>query len=69
MEKVVLVSKKDLEITWFNGGPGDGGSNRNAHNNCCRIYHKDSGISAVSTKERSSSQNQKQAFLNLTKRP
>lgn len=68
-EKIVLLSKKDLVITWFNCGGGGGGQHKNRHNNCCRMVHPESGASAVGTSERSASQNQKEAFRALTKTP
>lgn len=65
-EKIILVSKADLEITWFSGGGGAGGQHKNRHNNCCRIHHPASGATAQATDQRSAHQNQKNAFVNLT---
>ncbi len=65
--KVVLVSKKDLEITWFSGGGGGGGQHKNKHDNCCRIYHPASGARAQSTRHKEASKNKTEAFENLTK--
>jgi protein subunit release factor A len=68
-ERTVLVSKKDLVITWFNGGGGAGGQYKNRHNNCCRIHHPGSGATGVGTKERSAEQNKKLAFTALCQDP
>jgi len=69
VKKIVLVSKKDLQITWFSGGGGAGGQHKNRHNNCCRIHHPESGVTAQATNQRSATQNRKQAFINLTEKP
>ena len=62
----VHLTKKDFKVDWFSG-TGAGGQHRNKHQNCCRITHIESGISAVGTsKERVS--NQKSAFNVLAKR-
>jgi protein subunit release factor B len=66
-EKIVLVSKKDLEISWFSGS--NGGQHQNRHMNCCRIHHPPSGVTCVGTKEKSAYQNQKAAFTALTSHP
>lgn len=66
MNKIVLVSKKDLVITWFNGGGGGGGQNRNRHNNCCRIHHPASGVTTTSSKHKEAKSNQAAAFIALT---
>lgn len=65
-QKLVLVSKKDLIIEWFSGH-GAGGQYRNRHQNCCRITHPESRATAVATQQRSATQNQKEAFINLCK--
>jgi protein subunit release factor B len=67
--KTVLVSKKDLVITWFSGGGGGGGQHKNKHDNCCRIHHAESGVTAQSTEHKSADQNKRQAFVNLTSHP
>lgn len=66
-EKITIVSPKDLVITWFSGGGGGGGQYRNRHNNCCRIYHPESGAIGQGTKQRSAEQNKKDAFIAMTK--
>ena len=67
-ELLFSVTKKDLEINYFSGS-GAGGQHRNKHQNCVRMYHKESGVRSTgqSSKERIS--NLKEAFRNLTKNP
>lgn len=67
-ELLFSVTKKDFEITWFSG-KGKGGSNRNAHRNCCRILHKESGAMATGQEERNSEQNLRNAFKRLVVLP
>ena len=58
------MTKKDFEVQWFSG-TGKGGQHRNKHQNCCRIVHKESGLSATGTGSRERSANQKEAFKRL----
>lgn len=67
-DKIKLVTKKDLEIEWFSA-PGPGGQNKNKTKTACRIKHPESGAQAQATKQRSSIQNQREAFNGLTKTP
>ena len=60
------LTKKDFRIEWFSG-TGAGGQYRNKHQNCCRITHIESGLSAIAT-DRERSSNQKKAFEELSKR-
>ena len=60
-------SKKDFKIEWYSGS-GAGGQHRNAHQNCCRIIHLETGLRAIGTESRSRITNQKTAFGNLAKR-
>lgn len=69
MDKITIVSKKDLEITWFSGGGGAGGQHKNKHDNCCRIFHPESGVRAQGTSSREQKANQREAFVNLTSKP
>lgn len=62
------VTKKDLDIDFFNG-TGKGGQNRNRNKNCCRIRHKDSGVIVTAQEERSQKANLKNAFKRLTEHP
>lgn len=65
-ELLFSVTKKDLSIEYFSG-TGGGGQHRNKHQNCVRMYHKESGARSTgqSSKERRS--NLKEAFNNLVK--
>lgn len=58
------VTKKDLEITYFNG-TGCGGQNRNKNANCVRIKHKPTGTIAQAQEHKSRAQNMKAAFRRL----
>lgn len=61
---LVSLTRKDFTIEWFSG-QGAGGQHRNKHQNCCRIIHNDTGISAVGQNSRSRVQNQREALENL----
>lgn len=66
-ELIFSVSKKDLEIDWFSG-TGAGGQHRNKHMNCCRIKHKESGITAQCQEFRERQANLKTAFERLAQK-
>lgn len=61
------LTKKDFRIDWFSG-TGGGGQNRNKHQNCCRITHIESGLTATAQTERDRPANQKRAFKALVSR-
>ncbi len=61
------LSKKDFTLEWFSGS-GGGGQHRNKHQNCCRIKHIATGLSAMGTASKSRVANQKHAFANLAAR-
>ena len=63
----IHLTKKDFKIEWFSG-TGSGGQHRNKHQNCCRITHIESGLSAVGTNSRERTTNQRAAFIALAKR-
>jgi len=63
MEEIHLT-KKDFKLEWYSG-QGAGGQHRNKHQNCCRITHKDSGITINGTASRSRVENQRTAFTKL----
>jgi len=65
MNEEIHLRKKDFRVDWFSG-TGGGGQHRNKHQNCCRITHKDTGLSALGTSHRERSPNQKDAFERLT---
>ena len=60
------VTKKDLDIQFFSGS-GAGGQHRNKHQNCVRIYHKDSGARSTGQSHKERKANLREAFKNLTK--
>jgi len=68
-ERTTILSKKDLCIEWFSGGPGAGGQHRNKHQNCCRIKHLESGAFSQGTEERNRNQNLRNAFKRLCDHP
>ena len=55
------VTKKDFDISWFSG-TGAGGQHRNRHMNCCRMTHRDSGVTKTGQSNRSQQANKKEAF-------
>lgn len=61
------LSKKDFRLEWFSGS-GGGGQHRNKHQNCCRITHIATSISAQGTSSKSRVTNQKSAFAHLAAR-
>ena len=62
--KEIHLTKKDFRLEWYSGS-GAGGQHRNKHQNCCRIIHIDSGLSAIGTSSRSRVTNQREAFNKL----
>ena len=62
------VTKKDLDITYFSGS-GAGGQHRNKHQNCVRIYHKDSGVRVNGQNHKERRQNIKEALQSLADHP
>lgn len=64
---MIHLTKKDFKIEWYSG-TGAGGQHRNKHQNCCRIIHLESGLSAIGTNSRERIANQKEAFTQLAKR-
>jgi peptide chain release factor 1 len=63
----IKLTKKDFKINWFSG-TGAGGQHRNKHQNCCRITHIETGISATGQNSRSRTTNQREAFETLGSR-
>jgi len=61
------LRRKDFRLEWFSGS-GGGGQHRNKHQNCCRITHIESSISAIGTASKSRVTNQKAAFSHLAAR-
>lgn len=62
--KELHLNKKDFKIDWFSG-TGAGGQHRNKHQNCCRITHKESGLTSIGTSHKSREMNKKEAFEEL----
>ena len=61
------LTAKDFKIEWFSG-TGPGGQHRNKTQNCCRIIHQESGLSAIGTAHSSRVSNQRDAFNQLANR-
>ena len=64
-ELLFSVTKKDFDIEWFSG-TGAGGQYRNKHKNCCRMKHRESGVTSTGQSNRSQKANLREAFLNIT---
>lgn len=60
-----VVTRKDLEITFFSSGKG--GQHQNKHNNFVRIKHKDTGVIVTGQEHRERPRNMKLALQNLAK--
>lgn len=63
-ELLFSVTKKDLEISYFSG-TGGGGQHRNKHQNCVKMYHKNSGARSTGQSNKERKSNLKEAFNNL----
>ena len=61
------LRRNDFRLEWFSG-TGGGGQHRNKHQNCCRIIHIETGISAQSTRHKQRPANQRDAFNLLVAR-
>lgn len=70
MEKELLfsITKKDFEITYFNG-TGPGGQHKNKHANCVRLKHIETGIITTGQDQKNQHTNLKNAFIRMTKHP
>lgn len=64
---IFSLTKKDFRFDYFRA-PGKGGQHKNKTDSACRITHIKSGISAISSDQRSQSQNRKTAFERLGKK-
>lgn len=62
--KELHLTAKDFKLEWFSG-TGKGGQHRNKHQNCCRITHIESGLTATGQNSRSRVANQRDAFTRL----
>ena len=61
------LTKKDFKLEWYSGS-GAGGQHRNKHQNCCRITHLETGLTANGTTSRSRVTNQREAFQELARK-
>ena len=59
------LTAKDLDIEWFSGS-GKGGQHKNKHPNCCRIRHRESGVTVVGQDHKERPRNQKDALKRLS---
>ena len=64
---MIHLTRKDFKIDWYSG-TGAGGQHRNKHQNCCRITHIETGLSAIGTGSKERISNQREAFNKLAKR-
>lgn len=60
-ELIHSLTRKDLRIDYFSG-TGKGGQHRNKHQNCVRITHPETGITAQCTEHRERTRNLQVAF-------
>ena len=67
-QKITIVSRKDLEISYFCGS-GPGGQARNKVASGVQIKHTESGAIGRASNSRSQDQNKKAAFERLLKDP
>ena len=67
-ERITILSKKDLDISYFCGS-GAGGQARNKVASGVLIQHKESGASGRCSESRSQDQNKRKAFENMLKTP
>ena len=67
-ERITILSKKDLDISYYKG-PGKGGSARNKTSNACLMTHRESGSQGRSSESRSLEENKQKAFQNMIKTP
>jgi len=65
-EKILSITKKDFDIQFFSG-TGAGGQHRNKHQNCVRMKHRESGVTATGQSNRSREANLREAFNGIVK--
>ena len=66
-ETDTFFSMKDLEITTYRAGVGNGGQNVNKTDSSVRITHKPTGLVVEANEERSQTMNKRIALLRLVK--
>lgn len=57
----MTTNEDDYRVYWFSGR-GAGGQHRNKHQNCCRVVHLPTGMTAVGQRERSREANLRRAM-------
>jgi protein subunit release factor B len=67
-ELLFSITKKDFKLEWFSG-TGNGGQNRNKHQNCARLHHLESGVLTTGQSQRDRPANLREAMQNLVKHP
>lgn len=67
-QRINLVSKKDLEFSYF-CGPGAGGQAKNKIASGCQITHPESGAVGRASDSRSLHDNKRAAFIKMTESP
>lgn len=67
-ERITLVSRKDLEISYFRGS-GAGGQKRNKTSSGVQILHPESGAIGRASDTRSQEQNKQAAFRRMVDSP
>ena len=67
-ELLFSVTKKDIDINFFSGS-GAGGQHRNKHQNCVRMFHRDSGARSIGQSHREKNSNLREAFKSLVEKP
>ena len=67
-ERVTILSKKDLDFSYFCGS-GAGGQARNKVHSGCQIRHEESGAIGRASDSRSLEQNKQSAFKRLIEDP
>lgn len=67
-KKVTILSRKDLDISYF-VGPGDGGQKKQKTSSGVLIIHRETGAMGRCCDSRSQEQNKRKAFLRLIDSP
>jgi len=67
-EKITILTKKDLDISYFVGS-GAGGQNKQKNMTGVQLIHKETGAIGRSSETRSREQNKKTAFKRLCETP
>ena len=65
-ELLFSITRKDFDISFFSG-TGAGGQHRNKHQNCVRLLHRDSKVTATGQSNKRRAANLREAFKGLIK--